>query len=79
MIITYVFDIKDNMVEIFGENTAYIFLKESNDISVGLYKNKDFIFKNKVLENQNLFIDMRIFNKEKSYIYGKPEISLKAG
>jgi CRISPR-associated protein (TIGR03984 family) len=69
------FDIKDKTADIFGENTAYIFLKESNDISIGLYKNKDFIFKDKVLENQNLFIDMRIFNKEKElYIWKTRDI-----
>ncbi len=45
-------------------------LKESNEVSVGLYKNKDFIFKNEVLQNKDLFIDMRIFNNEKElYIW----------
>lgn len=63
-------NIKSRIKEVFNEDMAYILLKERNEVSVGLYKNKDFIFKNEVLKNQDLFIDMRIFNKEKElYIW----------
>lgn len=71
------FNIKTRIKEIFNEDTAYILLKESNEVSVGLYKNKDFIFKNEVLQNKDLFIDMRIFNNEKELYIWKSKYDFK--